>query len=75
MLERDVLNGIACGRITLQFRPWKRPTVRAGGTLLTAIEQLGIDAVDPLEEPNDLTEADARAAGFSNRATLESVLG
>ena len=33
LLKHVTLEGIRDGRITLAFRRWKRPTVKAGGTL------------------------------------------
>lgn len=69
LLRRDTLAGIAEGRVTLAFRRWKRPTVRAGGELRTSIGVLAIDAVDAIGEA-DITDADARSAGHPDRATL-----
>ena len=69
LLKRETLEGIAEGRITLAFRRWKRPTVRAGGELRTSIGVLAIDAVDALEEA-DITEKDAESAGHPSRAAL-----
>ena len=69
LLKRETLEGIAEGRITLAFRRWKRPTVRAGGELRTAIGVLGIDGVDAIAE-GDITESNARAAGYPTRAAL-----
>lgn len=69
LLKRETLEGIAEGRITLAFRRWKRPTVRAGGELRTAIGVLAIDAVDAITQ-SDITEADARSAGYPVRDAL-----
>lgn len=69
LLKRETLEGIAEGRITIAFRRWKRPTVRAGGELSTAIGVLAIDAVDTIAD-SDITEADARSAGYPTRAAL-----
>ncbi len=69
LLKRATLEGIAEGRIALAFRRWKRPTVRAGGELRTSIGVLGIDAVDPITE-GDITEDDARGAGYPHRDAL-----
>lgn len=51
----------------------KRPTVRSGGTLLTAIGQLAIDEVDIIADDN-VTNADAQRAGFPNAAALKAAL-
>ena len=69
LLKRETLEGIAEGRITLAFRRWKRPTVRAGGALRTSIGVLAIEAVDPIEE-TDITADGARLAGYPTRDAL-----
>lgn len=73
LLKRATLEGIAEGRITLAFRRWKRPTVRAGGELRTSIGVLAIDAVDRVSE-GDITDTDARAAGYPDGDALLSEL-
>ena len=37
LFKNDVLAGIAKGDVTLAFRRWQKPTVRAGGTLRTTV--------------------------------------
>ncbi len=70
MLFRDkIMESIRQGRVKLAYRRWKRPTVKAGGTLLTAIGLLHIDAVDAVPL-SDITEASAKASGFVTRAAL-----
>ena len=61
-----VREGIAAGEVDLAFRRWRRPTVKAGGTLRTPMGVLAIDAVDPIAE-EDITDADARRAGHDGR--------
>lgn len=64
---------IRSGEVTLQFRRWKRPTVRAGGTLRTSLGVLAIDAVDVVSRAS---RAEALAAGFpSVRELMSSVDG
>src|SRR5690554_5601206 len=58
--------GLADGTITVAFRRWKRPTVKAGGTLQTGGGLLGIDTVDVIDE-GDITDDDARRAGCRDR--------
>ena len=74
LLKRETLEGIAAGRIRLAFRRWRRPTVRAGGELRTAIGVLAIEAVDVVAE-RDITAAEARAAGYQSRRELSEALG
>lgn len=69
LFKRPVLDAIAAGEIDLAFRRFKRPTVRAGGTLRTAVGVLAIDAVEPIDEA-DVTDAEARRAGCASRAEL-----
>lgn len=70
MLFREkIMESIRNGQVKIAYRRWKRPTVKAGGTLLTAIGQLHIDAVD--EVPlTDITEQTAKASGFPSRSAL-----
>jgi hypothetical protein len=60
---------IESGEITLAFRSWLRPTVRAGGTLVTPAGLLAIDAVDVIE-PGSITAADALRAGATDVAEV-----
>ncbi|OCJ12384.1 hypothetical protein A6U86_05000 [Rhizobium sp. AC27/96] len=74
LFKAALLNLIADGSVTLAFRHWRRPTVRAGGTLRTAIGVLLIEAVEAVRA-EDLTEDDARRSGFVSRdALLKSVV-
>ena len=69
LIRRAVLDGIAAGTIDVQFRRWRRPTVKAGGTLRTKAGVLAIDSVEPIGE-EDVTDEDARRAGAPDRETL-----
>ena len=64
LFKRHALDGLADGTITVAFRRWARPRVRAGGQLRTAVGVLGVDAVDEMDFA-DITEDDARRAGFA----------
>ena len=61
--------GLQDGSVTLAFRRWKRPTVKAGGRLTTPGGVLAIDDVTVIAE-SDITDRDARRAGFPDRAGL-----
>jgi hypothetical protein len=65
LIKLEVLEAIKRGEITLQFRRWSRPTVKPGGTLKTKVGLLQIGRVDAMS-PDDVSEADARAAGFAD---------
>ena len=65
-----VVERIECGEITLAFRRWKRPTVVAGGALHSPAGLLAIEEVTIVTEA-DITEADARDAGYD---TVDQVI-
>ena len=65
LIKLEVLEKIKSGEITLQFRRWRRRTVKPGGTLKTKVGVLQIGDITPIEA-KDVTEADARRAGFTD---------
>jgi len=67
------LDEIGAGRIDLAFRRWAKPAVKAGGSQRTAIGVVRFDAVDPVDLAA-VTDADARRAGFADRAALAAEL-
>ncbi|WP_426229781.1 hypothetical protein [Pararhizobium sp. DWP3-4] len=69
LFKKDVLAGIAKGDVTLAFRRWQKPTVRAGGTLRTAAGVLAIDAID-IVDAGGLTNEDASCSGYSSLDAL-----
>jgi hypothetical protein len=69
LLPPAVLRSIADGTVTLAFRRWEQPRVRAGGRQRTGIGVLAFDAVAPVAR-DEISEADARAAGFIDREGL-----
>ena len=69
LLKRDLLEQIKAGEVDLIFRRWSRPTVKAGGTLKTKVGLLAIRAIDDMA-PEDVTEAEARRAGFADVAAF-----
>ncbi len=69
LLKHAVLRDIAAGKIDLVFRRWKRPTVRVGGTLRTALGVLAIDGLEVVAK-SKIRAADAHRAGYPTRAAL-----
>ncbi|CAN7532471.1 winged helix-turn-helix domain-containing protein [Devosia sp. LjRoot3] len=67
------LEAIRDARIDTQFRRWKRPTVKAGGTLLTAVGLVAIDEVDPVSL-DAISAEDISRAGFQDLAALAAAL-
>lgn len=65
LIKLEVLEAIKRGDIDLQFRRWKRRSVKAGGTLKTRVGVLSIGAITPISA-SGVTEVDARRAGFED---------
>jgi hypothetical protein len=74
LLPNRIAQGVRDGTITLAFRRWEQPRVKAGGTQLTSAGIVRFDAVDEVPDPADLTEADARSAGFASLTALRRQL-
>ena len=74
LLRTAALERIVRGEVSLVFRRWRRPTVRTGGSLRTALGVLRIVEVAAVEE-SDVSAADAAAAGYASRAALLKDLG
>jgi hypothetical protein len=73
LIAKSILDRVATGDVSLAFRRWVRPTVKAGGTLRTAIGVLAVDAVEPCRI-EDISETDAQAAGYADLAVLVTEL-
>jgi len=73
IFRQRFLEGIRDGTITLAFRRWRRPSVRAGGTLMTAVGQLEIVSVDEVPMTR-ISDTDARRAGYASRNELATEL-
>ncbi|MEO0697805.1 MAG: hypothetical protein AAFY84_17110 [Pseudomonadota bacterium] len=73
LIKRQILDRIVAGEVDLAFRWWKRPTVKAGGRLRTAVGELAIIDV-AVVDPASLTEKDARRAGYQTLEELNAAL-
>lgn len=73
LIPTAILQRIASGDVTVAFRRWTKPTVKAGGTLRTAIGVLAIDTIEPCRI-EEISDADARSAGFAELAALKREL-
>jgi hypothetical protein len=73
ILRQRFLEGIQKGTITLAFRRWRRPSVKSGGTLLTAAGLLHIGDIEIVSE-KDISSADAKRAGYDSRDSLVAEL-
>ena len=73
LIRAKQLRGMREGSVTCAFRCWKRPTVKAGGSLKTAVGVLAIDAVEIFAR-SKLTSKDASLAGYDTLAELRAEL-
>src|SRR4029453_14393256 len=67
-------DGLGDGSITVAFRRWKRPSVKAGGTLRSPGGFLAIDSVE-LVGGDDLDGALARPPAYAGRAGSRRAAG
>lgn len=73
LLKVAHLEAIRRGEVSLVFRRWRKPSVKTGGTLNTAVGQLAIDEVAQVD-PAAITQAEARAAGHASAEALRAEL-
>lgn len=73
LIRHETLEKIRSGDVTLQFRRWRRPTVKPDGTLLTKVGQLAIEAVEPVDA-DQISREDARKAGYEDPDALRADL-
>ena len=73
LIKDEVLERIKAREITVLFRRWSRPGAKTGGTQMTQGGVVGIDSVEVVTE-DEITERDARDAGYPSRDKLLSGL-
>jgi hypothetical protein len=73
LFKKEQWQGLEDGSITLAFRRWKRPTVKAGGTLQSPAGLLAIDAVEVVRL-REISDDDARRAGYDSKTDLVAAL-
>jgi hypothetical protein len=64
LFKKSQLDGLADGSIDLTFRRWDAPRVRAGSQQRTSA---GVVAFDAVERVDDLSDEEARRAGWASR--------
>ncbi|WP_433260032.1 hypothetical protein ACQPZF_22750 [Actinosynnema sp. CS-041913] len=64
--SRPILDEIVAGRIDLAFRRWRRPDVRPGTRITTAVGVIGVGEVAVVEEAA-VTDDEVARAGFGGR--------
>lgn len=73
LLRQDDLRRIMAGEVTLAFRRWTKPAASTGGRQRTHLGVVAFLAVDAVAAES-LTDDDARAAGYPDRAALVAAL-
>ena len=74
LFRADAHAALAGGDLTVTFRVWKRPQVKVGGYYRVGDLRLTVDALSEVRV-GSITEADARHAGFTDRAAMRAYLG
>ena len=74
LFRRDILQGIAEGRVTLVFRRWRRAPPTEGSSLRSPVGVLCFDRVTVVDE-GDITPADVRRTGMSRDELRASIAG
>lgn len=69
LLPAAVAHGVADGSVTLAFRRWRRQDVQPGHVFTTVAGLVRVDAVTPVTA-EEITDADARAAGWASADAL-----
>ena len=74
LFRRDILQGIAEGRVTLAFRRWRRPPPADGSSLRSPVGVLRLDRVTVVDE-GDITTEDVHRTGLSPDELRASIAG
>lgn len=74
LLPPKVAHGVADGSVTLAFRRWRKQDVQVGSEFRTVAGVVRVDAVDRLDAADEITDEEARAAGWPDAARLRRQL-
>ena len=74
LFRRDILEGIAEGRVTLAFRRWRRAPPAEGSSLRSPVGVLSLDRVTVVDE-GEITPDDVRRTGMSVDQLRASIAG
>ena len=74
LFRRDILQGIAEGRVTLAFRRWRRAPPADGSSLRSPVGVLSLDRVTVVDE-GDITRDDVRRTGLTLDELRASIAG
>ncbi len=74
LFRRDILQGIAEGRVTLAFRRWRRAPPANGSSLRSPVGVLCLDRVTVVDQ-DEITAEDMRRTGMSREELRASIAG
>ena len=74
LFRREILEGIAEGRVTLAFRRWRRAPPADGSSLRTPVGVLCLDRVTVVDE-GEISAEDVRRTGMSPGELQASIAG
>ena len=74
LFRREILEGIAEGRVTLAFRRWRRAPPADGSSLRSPVGVLRLDRVTVVDE-SEITAEDVRRTGMSLDELRASIAG
>jgi hypothetical protein len=74
LFRRDILQGIAEGRVTLAFRRWRRAPPADGSSLRSPVGVLCLERVTVVHE-GDITMEDVHRTGMSSEELRASIAG
>ena len=74
LFRRDILEGIADGRVTLAFRRWRRLPPAEGSSIRSSVGVLRLDRVTVIDE-GDITPEDVGRTGMSTDELRASIAG
>jgi hypothetical protein len=63
LFKQRILEGLRDGTVTLAFRRWDKPRVRAGSRFLTPVGAVAIEEIQQIDR-GDISDQDAHRAGF-----------
>ena len=73
LFKIKTLQGIKSGNLSLAFRKWKKPSVKQGTLLKTAVGQIQVDTISEIYE-NQISPSDAIQAGYNSLEELITIL-
>ena len=69
LFKQELLEDIKSGNVSLVYRRWKKPLVKGGKLLKTAIGIIGIAEIHQIDD-NEISHDDAAHAGYNDVQTL-----